>query len=594
MFQHTGLRFLIPYMRPYRRHLIIGTLYALIGATASAYGPTLLGRAIDELLRSIRPEILVLYALGLIGLAAVLALFRFLLRMLTGEIAAGVSYRMGQDLFDRILTFDQKTIQEYGTGELLSRAANDFIYIWRFYSAGFQMSIHALLLLLIGCALMAWTSPLLALIVLVMLSVSIAAQVRLGRVLESSFDKVQSSIATMSAFAQEHLSAARMLAVYAQERAVVAEFQRTNDDYAHRNLDFVLRSSAISPLPSLVVRLAATLVLAVGGAMIIEGTLTVGQYVQFIVYLGLLSSAANQLSQAYERLQQGSAAAGRIGAVLRRRTQIADAPDAQELPEDRAIRFEGVGVRLAGEGRWALRGIDLDIPVGTTLGVVGATGAGKSTLLSLLGRLRDPDEGRVLLGGVDIRHLKLAELRRAVAMVPQETLLFSMMIGENIALGMADLPSEHIESAAYAARLTNDIAMLPHGLETMVGERGTTLSGGQKQRTAIARALVRDPRILVLDDSLASVDTLTAAEILAELRRSRIRRTCLIVSQRIASVRDADLIIVLHDGQITERGTHEALLAQGGLYAAIHAREVEEREKGAQQLGGHATMNAAQ
>ncbi len=582
MFQHTGLRFLLPYMRPYRRHLIIGTMYALIGAGASAYGPTLLGQAIDALQHGIRLEVLVFYSLGLVGLAVLLALFRFLLRMLTGEIAAGVSYRMGQDLFERILTFDQKTIQEYGTGELLSRAANDFIYIWRFYSAGFQMSIHAVLLLLIGCALMAWTSPLLAVIVLVMLTISIAAQVRLGRVLESSFDKVQSSIAQMSAFAQEHLSAARMLAVYAQEHAVVAQFQRGNDDYAHRNLDFVLRSSAISPLPSLVVRLAATLVLAVGGALVIQRQLTIGQYVQFIVYLGLLSSAANQLSQAYERLQQGSAAAGRIGTVLRRRTQIADMPDAQTLPAERSIRFEGVGVRVAGEGRWALRGIDLEIPAGTTLGVVGATGAGKSTLLSLLGRLRDPDEGRVLLGNIDVRHLRLEELRRTVAMVPQETLLFSMLISENIALGLSDLPTEHVQSAAHAARLTNDIAMLPHGLDTMVGERGTTLSGGQKQRTAIARALVRDPRILVLDDSLASVDTQTAAEILGELRHTRQHRTCLIVSQRIASVRDADQIIVLQDGHIAERGTHEDLLEQGGLYAAIHAREVEERQKVAQ------------
>ncbi len=579
MFQHTGLRFLLPYMRPYRRHLIIGTIYAIIGAGASAYSPTLLGQAIDAILKGINFQVLALYSVGLIALAITVSIFRFLLRMLTGEIAAGISYRMGQDLFDRILLFDQKTIQEYGTGELLSRAANDFIYIWRFYSAGFQMSINALFLLAIGCTLMALTSPLLAIVVVVMLTISIAAQVWFGRVLEGSFEKVQQSIAYMSAYAQEHLSAARMLAAYAQEGQVVTRFQQTNDDYARRNLDFVLRSSAISPLPSLVVRLAATLVLAIGGTLIINGGLTLGQYVQFIVYLGLLSNAANSLSQAYERLQQGSAAAGRIGTVLRRRSQIVDAPDAIEFPVVGDLRFENVGVRMSGAGRWALRGIDLEVPAGSTLGVVGATGSGKSTLLSLLGRLRDPDEGRVFLDGIDLRSIKLDALRRAIVSVPQETLLFSMAMRDNIALGLPELADERIQVAARSARLHNDLAMLPQGLATMVGERGTTLSGGQKQRTAIARALVREPHVLLLDDSLASVDTQTASEILGELRTARSQRTCLIVSQRIGSVRDADQIIVLEDGQIVERGTHQELFTLDGRYAAMYRRELRQAEE---------------
>jgi ATP-binding cassette subfamily B multidrug efflux pump len=579
MFKHSGLRFLLPYMQPYHRHLVIGTFYALFGAAASAFSPALLGKAIDEILGGIQVETLVLYSLGLVGLAGLLALFRFLLRMLTGEIAAGISYRMSQDLFDRILLFDQRTVQDYGTGELLSRAANDFIYIWRFYSAGFQMSMHSIFLLLIGTILMGVTSPILAVIVVVMLVASLAVQMRLGRVLEYSFDKVQQSIAHMSAYAQEHLSSARMLAAYAQEREVVASFDRANEDYARRNLDFVLRSSAISPIPALVVQIAATLVVGVGAAMIIGKQLTIGQYVQFIVYLNLLNGAAQSLSQAFERLQQGSAAAGRIGGVLRRRPQILDAPDALDIPLVGNLRFEGVGVRASGEHRWALRGIDLEVPAGSTLGIVGATGAGKSTLLSLLGRLRDPDEGRVFIDGHDLKTLKLASLRSAVAMVPQETLLFTMTMRNNIALGLPDMQDSQVEHAAHSAHLHNDLAMLPQGLATMVGERGTTLSGGQKQRTAIARALSREPRVLVLDDSLASVDTKTAAEILAKLRNARQQRTCLIVSQRMASVRDADQIIVINGGQIVERGTHDELIALDGLYAAMHWREVEQAEQ---------------
>lgn len=537
----------------------------------------LLGKAIDALQQGIQLNVLALYSLGLISLAVLLAIFRYRLRMLTGDIAAGVSYRMSQDLFDRILLFDQRTMQDFAPGELLSRAANDFIYIWRFYSAGFQMAIHALLLLLIGCTLMALTSPLMALIVVSMLGVSIAIQMRLGRIMEHSFTRVQQSIADLSGFAQEHLSAIRMLSAYAQEAQVAVRFRHTNNEYAQRNLDFVLRSSAISPLPSLVVRLAAAIIVFVGGGMIINGQLTLGQYVQFIVYLGLLSSAANQLSQAYERLQQGSAAAGRIGPVLRRRTQISDG--SQELGEvEGNLRFENVSVRTSGERRWALQDINLDIQAGTTLGIVGATGSGKSTLLSLIGRLRDPDQGRVLIDEQDIRDYTLASLRRSISIVPQETLLFSMELHKNIALGTATMPIERIKAAAAAARLTNDLAMLPHGLDTMVGERGTTLSGGQKQRTAIARALARDAHILVLDDSLSSVDTETAAQILTQLRQARTRRTCLIVSQRIGSVRDADQIVVLDDGQIVERGTHDQLMQLDGRYAAMYRRELAQAE----------------
>jgi ATP-binding cassette, subfamily B, multidrug efflux pump len=380
----------------------------------------------------------------------------------------------------------------------------------------------------------------------------------------------------MSAFTQEHLSAARMLAAYTQEQPTIAAFDRVSDGYVRENIRYVLLSNAIAPLPSLVVRLATTLVLAIGGMLIIRRQLSIGQYVQFIVYLGLLSTAATQLSRALERLQQGSAAASRIGEILLRRPAIADAPEAIDPPIRGTLRFEGVGVHH--EGRWVLRDVSFEVPVGTSLGVVGATGAGKSTLLSLLGRVRDTDAGCVSIDGYDVRQIKLAALRRAIGYVPQETLLFGMSLRENIAFEGAKLPDEHILAAMQVARLSNDLPQLPDGLATIVGERGTSLSGGQKQRTAIARALVRSPRILVLDDSLASVDAHTAAQILGELQAAWRDRTRVIVAQRIAAVRDADQIVVLDAGRIAERGTHQMLLAHDGLYAAMYRRELRQAE----------------
>jgi ATP-binding cassette subfamily B protein len=572
--QQSGLNVLFPYMRSYIRYLLIGTLFAIIGATASAFSPTWLGWGIDALTRGVTPNVLLTYALGLVALALTVAFFRYRLRMLTGDIAAGITYRMSQDLFHRLLLFDRETRQKYGTGDLLARGTSDFIYIWRFYSAGFQMAAHSLFLLLIGCGLMSLTSPRLALLVVVMLIFSILLQIRLGRIMERSFVLVQREVSKLSAFAQEHLNAARMLSAYVQEAAVVDAFREANHSYVQRNLNFVVASNAISPIPSLVVSLAATIIVYVGGLMIIGDQLTVGEYVQFIIYLGLLNSGARQITDAFTRLQQGNAAAARIGDVLQRWPKIVDSDHARDAELEGNLRFEDVGVWAEDQDRWVLRNINLEIPAGTTLGIVGPTGSGKSMLIGLLGRVHDPSEGRILMDGIDLRDLKLAALRQAVVYVPQESLLFSMPLRNNIVLGVPQTGDSRIYQAMEQSRLSKDLPQLPKGLDSMVGERGTTLSGGQKQRTAIARALVRDPKVLLLDDALASIDMKTASEILRELRQTRTQRTCIIVTQRLAAVQDADQIVVLDHGQIVEQGNHESLMARNGFYAEMYQREM--------------------
>jgi ATP-binding cassette, subfamily B, multidrug efflux pump len=429
----SSIRYLWPYLANRRWWWIGCFAYAIIGASASAFSPFLLGQAIDQLRGGVQLEALLLYASGILGLAITQAIFRYLLRMLTGDMAATVSYEMSQDLFARLLVLDKQSFDDYGSADLLSRATSDFIYIWRFFSAGFQMMLHALVLMVIGCILMAIASPLLAAIVFGFVALTILSQVRLGRLLEASFKVVQQEMAGLSAFAQEHLTTVRMVKAYSQEQQVTAAFTDANERYAQSNLSFVLRSGLIAPIPGVVVRLTTAIVLALGGAMVISGQLTLGQFVQFIVYLGLLSNAAVQISAAYERLQQGAAAAGRIAEVLLREPRIVDTPEAISPQIKGAVAMHGAGVRAG--GRWILHDIDFEAPAGSVVGIVGPTGAGKSTLLGLIARVQDPHAGSVEIDGADIRTLKLDTLRRSMAIVPQETLLFGMSLRDNITLG---------------------------------------------------------------------------------------------------------------------------------------------------------------
>ncbi|MFM2307968.1 MAG: hypothetical protein RLY87_88 [Chloroflexota bacterium] len=572
MESQSGLQVLLPYGRPYRWLLARGTLYAFLGAAASAYNPVVLGYAIDALKSDMSTQNLLLYALAIIGLTIILAVFRYMLRMLTGTMAAGVSYTMAQDLYRHILTFDRTTQASFGTGDLLSRASSDFIYIWRFYSAGFQMAIHAIFLLLIGCALMAVTSVPLAAVTVTMLILSLIAQAKLGNLVEHAFDLVQQRLAKISAFAQEHISAQRTIAAYTQEAQSGVFFKKLSDEYAQESIRFVLYSSAISPLPQMVVRLAATAVVAYGAYLIINDQLTIGQYVQFIVYLGLLSNAANALSNAFERLQQGSAAAGRIGAVLRRIPSVIDAPDALVHIPLGDIRIEHASWKQ--DGTHVLHDTTLHIPIGQHIGVVGATGSGKSSLLSLLMRMRDPDQGRVLFDTIDARSIQLVALRQGLAYVPQEHILFSMTLRENITLGVTDATEERIAHALFVSCLDRDIAQLADGLDTIVGERGTMLSGGQKQRLGIARAIITDAPIMFFDDALSNIDAHTANDIVMRVATARTGKTTIIVSQKISAVKNLDAIVVLSRGYIAEYGTHDELLAKNGVYAELYVREL--------------------
>jgi ATP-binding cassette subfamily B protein len=408
--------------------------------------------------------------------------------------------------------------------------------------------------------------------VMIILGISTAIQMRVGKFLAPVFEKVQEQAGSMAALAQDAISGVQTIKTFGREAVFDDLYRQRNVEYRRRWLYFVRRNEPVGMVPNMISELTAALVVLFGGILTLNGVLTLGNFVQFLIYLNLIGTALLQLGTIYQRYQQTRGALTRLTPLLQP-AQIHDKPDAQPLPHPRGeIVFDHIGVQI--EGQWLLRDISLTIPAGTVMAFVGPTGSGKTLLVSLLARVIDPTEGRVLIDGIDVRDLRLDDLRRAIAYVPQSTFLFSMPLHRNVHMDRPHIAEDELTRAVHTSRLSNDLPQLPQGMDTMVGERGVMLSGGQKQRVAIARAIVQDPAILVLDDALSSVDTQTAADILADLRHVLRTRTSLIIAHRMATVKDADRVVVLSEGRIVEEGSHADLLAKGSLYADMVEREL--------------------
>lgn len=549
------------------RAYAVGYAAALAAVTMAQVAPWVLRAAVDGIQRQ-DPHVPRL-ALLLVGLALVEGAFSYTMRWQILGAAFRIEAELRRELFAHLQRMDATFFHRWRTGDLMARAVSDVRAVQRFAGVGLMRSFHTVVMVATSVAFMLTVSPRLTAVTMAILPLATVLFVVLGRQVHRRFETAQERLSDLSTRAQENFSGMRVVKAFAREEAEGERFRDAVEAVAAANVRLARVQGAVWPAIGLVLGLAAVALLWEGGRLVAAGRLTVGQLVQFSYYLARLSFPMIAAGWVLNLWQQGRASMGRLEEVLNARPRIADPKDPVRLPAVRGeVEFQGVWFSY--DGVPVLRDVNLRIPAGATVAVVGPTGAGKSTLVSLIPRLLDPTRGRVLLDGVDLRRLPLRTVREAVGFVPQDPFLFSDTLHANIAFGG---DGERVERAAEVARIAKDLGQLPQGYETLVGERGVTLSGGQRQRTALARALARDPRILVLDDALSSVDTQTEEEILRGLRSVLQSRTAVIISHRISTIRDADWIVVLDQGQVVEQGTHDALLARGGLYAELYERQ---------------------
>jgi ATP-binding cassette subfamily B protein len=634
-----AFRRLLGYVLRYRAAFVQGLVCSIVTTSITLASPKILQYAVDDLTRGVTRAKLLQYGSLLLVIGLLAGVFRFFMRRILIGASRGIEYDMRNDFFAHLQRLPLSYFQAHRTGDLMSRATNDLNAVRMMIGPSIMYSANTLLTFVVALTLMFTIDPRLTLLALIPLPfVSISVKF-FGSAIHRRFEQIQAQLSDVSAVAQEALAGVRVVRAYRQESTELDRFRRSNLEYLQRNRRLIVLQGFFFPCMSLFLGLGALLVVWLGGREVIHGRITLGQFVAFNAYLTMLAWPMIAFGWVTNMLQRGMASWKRMLEVLETVPAIADEVRLKaDTPYSTAAAASSYGASgfsrtfaIRGEiefrdlvfaynGTTVLNHVSAKIPAGQTVALVGVTGSGKSTLISLLARLHEPPAGTVFIDGVDVRDLPLGVLRSAIGFVPQEPFLFSDTLADNIAFGLdAQQPhvgadpsirpgaqlalrqaqderdsedargelveprdravrTQRIVAAAEVARLDKDVGDFPKGYDTMVGERGITLSGGQKQRTAIARAVLIDPRILILDDALSSVDTYTEEEILSRLRGVMRERTSIIVSHRISTVRDAEQIFVLDAGRIAERGTHDELIRHNGLYAELHKKQLLEEE----------------
>jgi len=603
MFPHS-LRPLLPYLKRYRWGYAAGTVCVFLHNGILVLLPLVLGLAFDDLRQG--GHKLLLYAGLLLAIAVTKGIFQFLTRWIVIGISRDIEFDLRNDLFERLESLSYSYYQRNRTGDIMARATNDLSAVRNLLGPAIMYTANTIVLTAGALAFMVTISPRLTFYTFLPLPVASIVIQYVGRQIHDRFERIQAMFSDISARAQENFSGARLIRAYVQEEAEIRAFETANQEYIRRSLRLVRLMGMLWPTLELMLGCAMVMVVWLGGGevlrgqatvplvthlqtlipgiaapgltttLVLTGSMSVGQFVSFSTYILQLMWPVIALGYVINLFQRGTASLVRLNEILQEKPEIEDAPQAREREMEGEIEFRGLNFSY--DGKQVLHDVNLRIPAGSSLAIVGPTGSGKTTLVNLIPRIYDAGPGMVLIDGQAIREYSLASLRHNIGFVPQETFLFSDRIRENIALGVDTATAAQIQDAAEAANIAADIESFPEGYETLVGERGLTLSGGQKQRTAIARALIRNPRILILDDALSSVDTQTEDKILNHLRDVMQGRTTIFISHRVSTVRNADRIAVLHGGSIVELGTHDELLALNGYYSDLYNKQLLEEE----------------
>jgi ATP-binding cassette subfamily B protein len=596
-----NLRPLLPYLKRYRWAYVFGTLCVFLTNGIWILFPLVIGRAADDLHTGVTRHKLLLYAGWLLAIAVTKGIFQFLVRWVVIGISRDIEFDLRNDLFAHLERLSYSYYQRHRTGDIMARATNDLNAVRMLLGPAIMYSANTIVYTAGALAFMISISPWLTLFTFLPLpAVSIIIQT-FGRRIHERFERIQAMFSDISARAQENFSGARLIRAYVQEEPEIRAFERENKEYIRRSLKLVRLMGMLWPTLEFMLGCALVLVLWLGGrevltgqstvkllsdlgtsapavttTLLLSGSMSVGQFFSFITFMMQLTWPIIALGWVINIFQRGTASLIRINEIMQEEPAIQDAPEAKDYTLTGEIEFRGLTFRY--DGKQVFDNVNLLVPAGSSLAIVGPTGSGKTTLVNLIPRIYDAEPGMVRIDGRPVRDYSLASLRQSIGFVPQETFLFSDRIRENIALGVESATDHEISDAARAANIAVDIEGFPEGYETMVGERGITLSGGQKQRTAIARALIRNPRILILDDALSSVDTQTEDKILNHLRDVMQGRTTIFISHRVSTVRNADRIAVLHSGRIVELGTHDELLAMNGYYSDLYNKQLLEEE----------------